>query len=66
MGIRGAAGTGRVTSPRNLAVKSPAPSADSSVMGILQAVVMAATMILITFAWQLTLEAEAFEEQAAG
>jgi len=35
-------------------------------MGILQAVVMAATMILITFAWQLTLEAEAFEEQAAG
>jgi len=31
-------------------------------MGILHAVVTATTMLLITFAWQLTLEVEAIEE----
>ena len=48
--------------PRNLGVKNLLPNADSNQMGILQAVVMAATMILITFAWQVTFEAEAREE----
>ncbi len=37
--------------------------ADSYAMGIMQAVVMAATMILIMFAWQLTFEAEALEDR---
>ncbi|MCP3976736.1 MAG: hypothetical protein GY720_19805 [bacterium] len=43
-------------------MKIRAPNADPYQMGILQAVVVAATMMLITFAWQLTFEAEALEE----
>jgi hypothetical protein len=34
-------------------------------MGILQAVVVAATMLLIVVAWQLTFELEALEERAS-
>ncbi len=48
--------------PRNIGLKIRAPGADPYQMGILQAVVVAATMMLITFAWQLTFEAEALEE----
>lgn len=33
-------------------------------MGILQAVVMATTIVLVAFAWRLTFEVEALEELA--
>lgn len=51
-----------MTSPRNLDVKIFGAAADSYQMGILGAMVLAATMIVITFAWQLTFEIEALED----
>lgn len=48
--------------PRNFVLQRSAPNADSVTMAILQAFVMATTMLLISVAWRITFEVEAEEQ----